>query len=125
MNHKPMKEENIYIQISRYLQLQYPEVPFHFDFGSGIKMTIGQAVKNKRMNPLRGYPDLFIAVARNGFHGLFIEIKKDVKIPKTNHVKEQLAVLNKLNGNGYKAIMAGGFEAVKKTINDYLNLKQK
>lgn len=120
------KEENIYLQISKYLQLQYPNLIYHFDFGTGIKMTIGQAVKQKRMNPQRGYPDLFIAYPNRDYSGLFIEIKKvtpykkNGELKKDKHLDEQSLMLYKLNRNGYCACFAVGFEGVKETIDKYL-----
>lgn len=87
-------EHNLYEQIARYLQLQYPNVIYRFDVGADLKLTMGQAVKHKRLHPERGYPDLFIAktkeikvktVLGSGYSlveikplgGLYIEIKKD------------------------------------------------
>lgn len=81
-------EHNLYEQIARYLQFQYPNVIYRFDVGADLKLTMGQAAKHKRLHPERGYPDLFIAesstniwnspVREWGLHfGLYIEIKKD------------------------------------------------
>ena len=72
-----MTEYQLYKQIRDYLTLQYPDVIAHFDSGSGMKLTMGQAVRQKRINPKRGYPDLFIAEPRGCYHGLYLEIKKD------------------------------------------------
>lgn len=86
-------EENLQVMVADYLRLQYPNILFHSDFGSGIKLTIGQAAKQKRQNGgRRAWPDMFIArhkmlpvaneYAPNGydvrcFGGLFLELKKD------------------------------------------------
>lgn len=40
-------ESDLQTQVADYLRLQYPDVMFHSDFGSGIKLTPGQAVKQK------------------------------------------------------------------------------
>lgn len=45
-----MTEAELQIQVADYLRLQYPDALFHSDFGSGIKLTIGQAAKQKRQN---------------------------------------------------------------------------
>ena len=47
-----MTELDIQIQVADYLRLRYPNVLFHSDYGSGIRLTPGQAVKQKR---LQGY----------------------------------------------------------------------
>lgn len=89
-----MKEEVIQQQVADYLVSQYPDVLFHSDFGSGVKLTIGQAAKQKRLNGgRRAWPDMFIAkskvvtlVERSDGEGgstvqikfgLFLELKKD------------------------------------------------
>lgn len=54
-------EHNLYEQIARYLQLQYPNVIYRFDLAADIKLTPGQAAKHHRLHPERGYPDLLIA----------------------------------------------------------------
>lgn len=57
-----MTEAELQQQVADYLRLQYPNVIFHSDFGSGIKLTKGQAVRQKRQNGgWRGWPDIFIA----------------------------------------------------------------
>lgn len=57
-----MNESDLQVQVADYLRLQYPDVMFHSDFGSGIKLTPGQAAKQKRQNGgRRAWPDMFIA----------------------------------------------------------------
>lgn len=85
-------EEHLQIQVADYLRLQYPNVIFHSDYGSGINLTIGQAVIQKRLNGgRRAWPDMQIAkpatiaigqkslagYSARIFHGLFLELKKD------------------------------------------------
>lgn len=58
-------EADLQVQVADYLRLQYPDVMFHSDFGSGIKLTMGQAIKQKRQNGgRRAWPDMFIAEPR-------------------------------------------------------------
>lgn len=135
-------EHNLYEQIARYLQLQYPNVIYRFDIAADLKLTPVQAAKHKRLHPRRGYPDLFIAessenvnsrdwnsiVREWGFYfGLYIEIKKDgEKLTKkdgswrTPHIAEQAEMLEKLRQAGYKAEFGIGFEGCKKIIDEYL-----
>lgn len=130
-------EHNLYEQIARYLQLQYPDVIYRFDIAADLKLTPGQAAKHKRLHPTRGYPDLFIAHQgeivwgicndRRLVYGLYIEVKKDgEKLTKkdgswrTPHIAEQAKMLEKLRQAGYKAEFGIGFEGCKKIIDDYL-----
>jgi len=132
-----MTESQLQEQIAQYLRLQYPNVLFHSDFGSGIKMTKGQAIKQKRQNGgIRGWPDMFIAepipkLQNNRFrvfNGLFLELKKDgVRLKKKNdewasdHIAEQAKMLARLAEKGYRAEFAVGFDEAKRIIDEYLS----
>ena len=121
-------EHNLYEQIARYLQLQYPNIIYRFDLASDLKLTTGQAAKHKRLHPERGYPDLFIAESSRKFHGLYLEIKtesnspykKDGTLEKDKHLEEQAEMLERLRARGYKAEFGVGYESTVKMIRDYL-----
>lgn len=113
--------------LTKYLNTKYPGILFHWDTGSGTKLTMGQAVKMKALNSMRGYPDLFIAEARGKYYGLFIEVKKDgeklYKLDgtfKNEHLEEQDRYLKGLIQNGYCAVFGIGFEKCKTIIDNYL-----
>lgn len=121
-------EALLHQQVCDYLRHQYPQVIFRTDFSAGARMTMGQAVKHKRLQSDRAYPDLFIAYPTEEYHGLFIELKADgVTVYKKNgeltsnpHIKEQEAMLERLRGLGYRASFAKGFKEAKELIDDYL-----
>ena len=130
-----MTELDIQIQVADYLRLRYPNVLFHSDYGSGIRLTPGQAVKQKRLQGgRRAWPDLFIAESKVDpidlikYSGLMIELKRpDVKIYKKNgelvaneHIREQAALLEELRRRGYIAEFACGFDEAKKIIDEFL-----
>lgn len=124
-----MTEHQLYEQIARYLQLQYPEVLYRFDIAADLKLTMGQAAKHKRLHPQRGYPDLFIAQPVGKSSGLYLEIKRDGQSPLKKdgtlkageHIKEQHDMLVRLEQKGYKAMFAVGFDQAKQIIDDYLS----
>ena len=133
-----MKESDLQIQVADYLRLQYPDVLFHSDFCSGIKLTMGQAAKQKRQNGgRRAWPDFFIAqpAQRSSEYpeacykfGLFLEFKKEgTRLKKRNgewaseHIAEQAAVLEMLRYRGYVAEFAVGFDEAKRIIDEYLH----
>ena len=135
-----MKESELQVRVANYIRLQYPNVLFHSDFGSGIKLTKGQAIKQKRQNGgRRGWPDMFIAEPRprpkymddeQPYYGLFLELKKDgTRIKKkdgswaSEHIKEQALVLTMLKIRGYSGSFAVGFEEAKRIIDKYLGEK--
>ena len=54
-----MKESTLQCHVADYLRLQYPNVLFHSDFGSGLKLTPGQARIQYRQNGgRRAWPDV-------------------------------------------------------------------
>lgn len=134
-----MKEIELQAQVADYLRLQYPDVLFHSDFGSGIKLSMSQAVRQKRLNGgRRSWPDMFIAKPKLGVdrdgqhfyqHGLFLELKKDgVRVFKRDgslvadeHIREQYKMLQRLMRLGYRAEFAIGFDQAKRIIDRYLN----
>lgn len=125
-----MSESELQTAVADYIRLHYPDVLFHSDFGSGIKLTMGQAAKQKRQNGgRRGWPDMFIAKPKLTFHGLFLELKKDgTRLwkkngdPTSEHIEEQANTLIELNNLGYWAEFAIGFDEAVEIIDKYMNL---
>lgn len=135
-----MTETQVQEQLAEYLRFQYPDVMFHSDFGSGVKLTPGQAARQKRQNGgRRAWPDMFIAEPmprcvdgswNYEYHGLFIELKKPgTRLKKrdgswaSKHIEEQYDVLDRLRFRGYEAEFAVGFDEAKKIIDEYLGGK--
>lgn len=114
--------------VADYLRLRYPSVIFHSDSAAGIKLTMGQAVRVRRMQSGRAFPDLFVCEPRGGYHGLFIELKRegtrvylrDGSLTADPHIREQAAVLGELRKRGYKAEFGIGFQACRDIIDGYL-----
>lgn len=126
-----MSEAELQKQVAIYIRMQYPDVIFHSDFGSGVKLTPWQAKMQKMQNGgRRAWPDMFIAEPHGKWHGLFIELKKDgVRLKKksgewaSDHITEQAALLDELTNKGYMADFAIGFEQALNLIDDYLGGK--
>ena len=123
-------EATVHQQVVNYLKLQYPKVLFRTDFAAGIKMTIGQAMKHKKLQWGSKWPDLFIAAKSSygNYSGLFLEIKrdksevykKDGTMKNDIHIQDQLDMLVKLCDNGFVARFACGFLGAKQIIDEYL-----
>lgn len=127
---KPQSEEAIHGQVCDYIRLQYPEVIFRSDHEAGRKRHPAEQGKIKRLNSSRAWPDLFLPEPRSGFHGLFVEIKRDgVRIKKADgnyvkddHLREQALMLHTLGTHGYFATFGVGFDHCKQIIDEYLKL---
>lgn len=120
-------EYDMQVAIADYLSLKHPDVDFRSDLG-GIKLTIGQAVKVKKIQKDKSWPDFFIAEPRKGFCGLFLELKKNYEeiytkagnFKKNKHIKRQKNMLNRLNKKGYLALFVCGIDNAIQTIDKYL-----
>lgn len=126
-----MSKSELHIQemIAQYLSLQYPGIIFRSDLG-GIRLNMGQAMEVKRLQGgNRAFPDMFVCAARQGYHGLFGEIKTSVnevytkagKLRQDTHTQEQWRVLQRLCAEGYYAGFWTGFSHAKTIIDWYLS----
>jgi hypothetical protein len=124
-----MTEKQIHSQVCRYLDLQYPKVIYTSD-SSGVRVSIGMAKALKAIR-CKGYkiPDLIIMHPNLFYHGLIIEIKKDLsqilkksgQFKNDKHIQEQLKSLEELKRLGYAAIFGCGFDHIKSVIDEYFN----
>ena len=89
---------------------------------NGGSRPIVEAVKFKRSGVKAGVPDLCIPFSSGGYHGLYIELKREVGGKVSPEQREWIDYLNKA---GYYAVVCKGFEAAKRTIEYYLGLDGK
>ena len=82
------------------------------------KRSPAYGAKMKRMGLRKGFPDLSFPTPRKGYHGLYIELKRDKTCKPT---AEQLQWINYLNSQGYRAtVCCGAGEAIEE-IDRYFN----
>lgn len=115
--HKPHRQEesDIQMRLAFLLTTQYPDVIFTTS-PAGVKLTIGQAMKMKRMGYRSGTPDLMIFKPTSQFKALFLEIKT----LGGKSQKNQVDLAERLNALGYKAVITYGFNEALQTIKEYL-----
>lgn len=82
--------------------------------------AIRQAQKLKAEGRKPGVPDVLLPVARGGYHGLFVEMKRANGVP-SDVSDEQREWLEVLGANGYRCAVAFGFQEGRAAILDYLN----
>lgn len=87
---------------------------FSIPNGEYRSMSVAKRLKKEGLQP--GVPDLFLAIPRGPYHGLFIEMKSLTGKPS----KLQSAWLAALSSMGYRAVICRGFEVAKKEIEEYL-----
>lgn len=79
----------------------------------------------------KGWVDIFIAEPRNGYHGLFLEVKREGSgailksgaFSTDKKLQGEVAFLKRARDKGYKAEIGIGFEQCMKIINEYLGIK--
>jgi len=68
-------EQETLIQWCGWQQSKYPELKLIYHIPNGGSRNTLEAANLKRQGVKAGVPDLCLPVARNGFHGLYIEMK--------------------------------------------------
>lgn len=90
-----------------------------FAIPNGGQRNIITAKRMKDEGVRAGIPDLFLAVPRGKFHGLFVEMKKS----QGGVVSDaQKACMEMLSNNGYCVTVCHGFIEAKTAITAYLDL---
>ena len=111
-------------QLVRWFRSQHPELSDLFwatPNGDLRHKTV--AARLKATGLLSGVPDLFLAVAKKGAHGLFIEMKRPI-VPgrrKAYPTKNQRRIIAALQSQGYKAFVCYGQVEAQAAIINYLN----
>lgn len=100
------------------------------DTVANLKLTPIQQGRNKSIQK-KGFqcPDLLIFEPRNGYAGLFIELKikspfkKNGELYSNKHIEGQAQTIAALQKKGYKACFAWSFDQIKIIIDNYLQKK--
>lgn len=109
-------EQIILIDWCNLNRFKYPELELVYHVPNGGKRNKSEAIRLKRAGVKKGVPDLCLPVARGNYHGLYIEMK--YANGKTS--KEQKEWIEKLNKQGYKAVVCNGFEEAREAIEKYI-----
>lgn len=96
----------------------YPELKLLYHIPNGGKRDVVEAKHLKQTGVKPGVPDLCLPVARDKFHGLYIEMKTE----KGRIRPEQTWWLEELSCQGCYATICRGWEAARDTLMWYLSL---
>ncbi|MDR0325019.1 MAG: VRR-NUC domain-containing protein [Oscillospiraceae bacterium] len=110
-------EQVALFQWARMMEKQHPELTLlhHIPNGGSRKSAI-EGAHLKAQGVRAGVPDICLPVARGGYHGLYIELKATGgRVQDTQRVW-----IDALAAQGYKAIVAFGFEQARAAIEQYL-----
>ena len=81
--------------------VRYPHLNMLHCSLNGVKLSGTQAKIAKGQGMLSGVPDLFLPVPKNGYHGLFIEMKSE----KGRVTENQHWFLTNADSVGYKTVI--------------------
>ena len=99
----------------RWFRLQYPQYLL-FHVPNGGRRNAREAALLKLEGVVAGIPDLFLAVGRHGFHGLFIEMKAG----KNTTTPAQKEMMERLYRAGYLCAVCRSFEEFRDEVMKYL-----
>lgn len=129
-------EEQELLQVVKYFKIAYPNLIIKTNYDH-FKSSVWHAKRLNALNTqIKGYPDIFIPLLRKNatggvYGGLFIEFKRTgekilnkSQSLKTEHLKNQNSIIQKLNDLGYYAVFGLGFENTKEIINKYINFEE-
>ena len=99
---------------------RWPELALLFHIPNGGGRSKAEAGRFKAEGVKAGVPDLFLPVPHGGYHGLFIELKRQAGGRVSTEQKEWI---EKLREQGYRVEVCKGWEAAAEVIKEYLGLE--
>lgn len=107
------------------LERRFPELDLLFAIPNGGHRNMLVAKKMKAEGVRPGVPDMFLPVARGGYHGLFLEMKTEANRPKRGGKGGlsdlQLDWIERLKTQGYAVRVCYGFEEARNALIQYLH----
>ena len=101
----------------RYASVKYPELDLLHHIANGGSRNKIEAAHLKAQGVKAGVPDLFLPVARRGYHGLYIELKRRKHGTLSLDQKQWIEALRK---QGYRVEVCKGFPAAADVLEEYL-----
>ena len=101
---------------ARLKEAQHPALALMFAVPNGGARNVVTGQRLKQEGVKRGVPDIWLPVARCGYHGLVIELKAG----KGRATPEQKAWLQALRAEGWLALVCVGAEAARQVVQAYL-----
>lgn len=96
---------------------KYPELKWLYHCPNGGKRNAFEAAKFKQLGVKPGVSDLFLPAPRNGYHGLFVEMKYGHN--KLQPSQEEF--LSDMKEAGYFVVVCYSAERAIEIISNYLN----
>lgn len=115
------QEQEMIFRWAAYESAAHPELCMLYAIPNGGKRDRVTGARLKATGVKAGVPDMCLPVARGGYHGLYIELKRK----KGGQVSDlQWNWLRDLIQYGYKAVVCKGFDEARAAILDYLGIQE-
>lgn len=114
-------EQEALITWCRIFENRYPELKMIYHIPNGGSRNRLEAANLKRQGVKAGVPDLCLPVPKDGYHGLYIEMKYGKNKPTDN----QEEWLESLRQYGYKTVVCYGADEARETIKQYIGWREK
>lgn len=115
-----MTEHEEQVALMRLVEMhkgRWPELGMLFAIPNGSERNVIVGRKLKAEGVKKGVPDLCLPVPRGGYHGLYIEMKRQ---KKSHTSPEQVQWIADLRAQGYRAVICLGAAAAWEVISDYM-----
>lgn len=110
-------EQQMLFQWANYMTARYPELRLLYHVPNGGKRNSKEAANLKRQGVKAGVPDIVFPIARDGYFGLYIELK----IGKNKTSLKQKEWIKDLKEQNYYVEVCYGWLEARAVIEDYLN----
>lgn len=112
---KQQPEARLQESCVNWFRYQYPN-ELLFAIPNGGRRDAKEAAHMKRTGVLAGVPDLCLATPRNGYGGMYIELKAG----KNTETEKQVEVRLKLTAAGYMCVVCRTFDEFHETVKAYM-----
>lgn len=113
-------EQQCLFRWAAYNRGRWPEMKLMYHIPNGGTRSKAEAGRFRAEGVKAGVPDICLPVARGGYHGMYIEMKRR----KGGRVSpEQAAWIDALIHEGYVAVVCRGWEEAAREIERYMDGK--
>ncbi|MDL2224661.1 VRR-NUC domain-containing protein [Eubacteriales bacterium OttesenSCG-928-M02] len=111
------QEQIALFEWAAYQTARLPGIELMYHIPNGGRRDAREAARFKAEGVKAGYPDICLPVARNGYHGLYIELKR-VKGGRVSEAQERC--MESLQAQGYQVEVCKGCEEAVRVIEEYM-----
>ena len=110
-----------FMRMVRMHEQRHPELRWLHSIPNGGHRGKATAGRMKAEGVRAGVSDYFLPAPRDGFHGLYVELKTLTGQPS----REQREFIETMRSRGYRAEVARGWQEAWKVVCDYLGIQRR